>query len=175
MARRTAAVVIERDGRDRGGVFVLQEMAAIPATDWFIRAMQILARSGADVPADIFAQGAAGFVTMGIGAVVTGLGKAPWFEVKPLLDELLTCVQSYQPPGGTVALTNWNIIAGQIEEPATVLQLHEEVISLHLGFSLAAKISNFRTLIEATVASLTPNIETSTGEPESSSERISQA
>lgn len=175
MARRTAVVVIEAEGRDKGGVFTITEMAAIPATEWFIRAMQILARSGADVPADIFAQGAAGFVTLGIGTVVTGLGKAPWFEVKPLLDELLTCITSYQPPGGQVALTNWNAFAGQIEEPATILQLHEEVVSLHLGFSLAARLSTLKTLVMGMVDALTPSIETSTGEPGSSLEPNSQA
>ena len=51
--RRTATVIIDREGRDQGGVFVLTEMAVIPATEWFIRAMQILARSGVDVPTNI--------------------------------------------------------------------------------------------------------------------------
>ena len=84
---RSTTVVIEAEGRDKGGTFVLTEKPAIPATEWFIRAMQLLARSGADVPPAIMQQGAAGFVTLGVGTVLTGLGKAPWFEVKPLLDD----------------------------------------------------------------------------------------
>ena len=166
MARRTANIVIDAPGRDQGGVFVIQEMAAVPASDWFIRAMQILARSGTDVPADIFSQGAAGFVTLGIGAVVSALGKAPSFEVKPLLEELLGCVVSYKPPGGQVALSSWNIIAGQIEEPQTIFLLYEEVASLHLGFSLAERLSSLKALVTAMVASLTPNTSTSIEEPE---------
>lgn len=174
--RRKATVVIQRDGRDKGGIFVIQEMAALPATDWFLRAMQLLARSGADVPPNIFQAGAAGFVTLGIGTVLTGLGKAPWFEVKPLLDELLECVESYQPPEGQAALTSRVIIfgqgksGGQVQEGATILQLYEEVVSLHLGFSIAERISSFRQLAGTMIQELTPSIETSTGFADPSSQ-----
>lgn len=159
---RTSTFVVETEGRDKGGAFVLTEKPAIPATEWFIRAMQLLARSGADVPPAIMSQGAAGFVTLGVGTILTGLGKAPWFEVKPLLDELLTCVTSYQPPGAVAPLGRWDIIKGQIEEPSTVLQLYEEVVSLHLGFSLASRLSTFRALAATMIADLTPNTSTST-------------
>lgn len=174
--RRTASFTVEREGRDKGGVFVIQEMPALPATDWFLRAMQLLARSGADVPADIFGAGPAGFVTLGIGTVLTGLGKAPWFEVKPLLDELLTCVVSYQPPGGHSPLTGHAIIfgqgkgGGQVEDGATILQLYEEVVSLHLGFSMVARLSTFRQLAGTMIQGLTPSTETSTGSAEPSSQ-----
>ena len=167
--RRTATVIIDREGRDQGGVFVLTEMAVIPATEWFIRAMQILARSGVDVPSNIMSQGAAGFVTMGIGTVLTGLGKAPWYEVKPLLDELLSCITSYQPPGAVAPLARWDVIKTQIEEPSTILQIHEEVVSLHLGFSLSARLSNYRAMAAAMMSALMPNIETSTDPLPSSS------
>jgi hypothetical protein len=175
MARRTSTVVITRDGRDKGGIFTLTEMAAIPATEWFLRAMQLLARSGADVPPNIMQLGAAGFVTIGIGTVLTGLGKAPWHEVKPLLEELLTCVTSYQPPSGQIPLTNWNVIKGQIEEPSTVLQIHEEVVSLHLGFSLASRLLSFRQTARKMMEELGPNTQTSTEPLESSSVQDSPA
>ena len=169
MARRVATVVIESDGRDKGGVFTLTEMAAIPATEWFLRAMQLLARSGADVPPQIMQMGVAGFVTMSIGTILAGLGKAPWHEVKPLLDELLGCVTSYQPPGAVVALTNWNVIKTQIEEPSTILQLHEEVVSLSLGFSIRSRLSTYRNMVGTMISALTPNAEISTVTPQSSS------
>jgi len=167
--RRTATVSIDREGRDKGGVFVLTEMPAIPATEWFLRAMQLLARAGVDVPPHIMQLGAAGFVTIGIGTVLTGLGKAPWHEVKPLLDELLTCVVSYQPPTAVSPITRWDVIRTQIEEPSTIFQLHEEVVSLHLGFSLAGRLSTFRTLAAKMIADLGPNTGTSPGTSESSS------
>ena len=162
MTLRTTAVTITREGRDKGGVFVITEKPAIPATEWFIRATMLLVRSGADVPADIMQHGAAGFVTLGVGTVLTGLGKAPWFEVKPLLDELLACVTSYQAPGASVAVTDPRLIWTQVQEPATILQLHEEVVSLHLGFSLAARLSTFREMARTMMAGLMPNTETST-------------
>lgn len=168
--RRTATVVIERGGRDRGGVFVLREMAAIPASEWYIRAMQILVRSGADVPPEIMSLGPAGFITIGIGTVLTGLGKAPFHEVKPLLDELLGCIVSYQPPGGHVALTRWDVIKGQIEEPSTIFQIYEEVVSLHLGFSLRERLLYYRTLIPALLTEFGQVTGTSTPTPDLSSQ-----
>lgn len=151
--RRETDVVIAREGRDKGGVFHIQEMAAFPACEWFIRAGQLLARSGTDIPADIGQHGATGFVALGIGSLVTGLGKAPWAEVKPLLDELLACVKSYVPPGGQVPLTGWAVILSQIEEPATFWQLYEEVLSLMVGFSIAASLSAYATRVVAIVSS----------------------
>lgn len=167
--RRTATVVIEREGRDKGGIFVLNEMPVIPATEWFVRAMQLLIRGGVDVPPHIMQLGAAGFVTIGIGSVLTGLGKAPWHEVKPLLDELLTCVASYQPPTAAVPLSRWDQIKTQIEEPSTIFQLHEEVVSLHLGFSLAGRLSTFRTLAAKMITELGPNAEMSSATSPTSS------
>ena len=175
MARNTATIVITRDGRDKGGTFELREMAALPATEWFVRAMQLLARSGAEVPPHIMQAGAQGFAVMGIGSVVASLGKAPWHEVKPLLDELLTCIASYRPPGGAVALTAWPAIQGQIEEPATILQLYEEVVSLHLNFSLRERLSEYRKLAVRMVTEPGPTTPTSTEDVQPSSDDASQA
>jgi hypothetical protein len=157
---REATLAVERDGRDKGGVFVIREKPAYQATEWFIRATQLLVRSGTDVPPDIFRHGPVGFVTIGIGAALTGLGRAPWAEVKPLLDELLACIASYQPPGAVAPLTQLAVVKNQIAEPATFLWLYEEVVSLHLGFSLRAKLLEFREM--ATAAQTSPGPTTST-------------
>jgi hypothetical protein len=71
-------------------------------------------------------------------------------------------VESYQPPGGAVPLNGWGVISGQIEEPATVFQLYEEVLSLHLGFSLTARLLQYRGLVTSMMtAGAGPNTETS--------------
>lgn len=168
MALREANITITRDGRDKGGTFHLREMPALLATEWFIRAMQLLARAGIDVPPNIMQAGAQGFYVMGIGSVVTGLGKAPWYDVKPLLDELLACVVSYQPPGGAVALAGWPTISGQIQEASTVLQLYEEVVSLSLNFSLRERFLSFRDLAKGLMTESGPNTRTSTEDVEPS-------
>jgi len=160
---RSQSITITRAGRDQGGVFILTEMPAIPASEWFVRTLQVLVRSGADVPPDIFRHGAIGFVTIGVGALLTGIGKAPWAEIKPLLDELLSCVTAYTPPGGTQPITNLTTIKTQIAEPATVFQLYEEVVSLHLGFSIRAKLSSYRSLVDDLMKTTSgPNMRTST-------------
>ena len=160
--RREATFVVAREGRDNGGVFQLREMAAIPASNWFLRAMQLLARAGMEVPPHIMQAGVQGFMVMGLGSVITGLGKAPWHEVKPLLDELLGCVVSYQAPGAQMPITMWSAIEQQIQEPGTVLQLYEEVVSLHLGFSLLARLSEYRELARKMLSETGPNTATST-------------
>lgn len=171
MALREATIIIAAEGRDKSGVFTLREKPAFQATEWFLRAMMLLARSGTEVPPHIMAMGAAGFVTMGIGSVLTGIGKAPWSEVKPLLDELLTCVTSYQPPGATTALTGWPVIQTQIQEPSTILQIYEEVVSLSLGFSIRARLSTYRETARNLIAALSQNTETSPA-PSASSAQV---
>ena len=166
---RNAQFIVAREGRDQGGVFLLTEMPAVPATEWFLRAMQLLVRSGVDVPPSILQQGVVGFVTLGVGALLTGLGKSPWGEIKSLLDELLTCVTSYQPPNGTTPLVRWEVIKTQISEPATILQLYEEVVSLHLGFSLAARLLTYRTYVTSLIDALGPSTATSTQSSDTSS------
>ena len=165
LVRREATFVVTAEGRDAGGAFVLREMGAIPASEWFMRAMQLMARAGTDVPANIFAAGPAGFVTLGLGAFVAGIGKAPWGEVKPLLDDLLGCVVSYQPPGGSVPITRWDVMKTQIEEPATLLMLYQEVVSLHLGFSLRERLLTFRESVREFVSELSQSAPTSTEPP----------
>lgn len=173
MARREHYVTIEREGRDKGGTFHLREMPALSATDWFMRAMQLLARSGADVPPGLMAHGPEAFVAMGIGTVLQGLSRGAWGDVKPLMEELLGCVVSYQPPGGQVPLSGaaWR---GQVEEPATIFQLYEEVLSLHLGFSLLARLSEFAGAMARMITAIGQNTETSTPEQEPSSPSTTQ-
>ena len=165
--RKSATIVVAREGRDQGDTVTITEMAAIPATEWFIRAMQLLVRSGADVPPNIMEHGVAGFATIGIGTIIGGMGKAPWYEVKPLLDELLTCVTGYQKTGAIAPITQWNVIKGQIEEPSTILQIYEEVVSLHLGFSVAAKLSTYRAMAATMISLLGRNTKTSSEVPAS--------
>lgn len=151
--RRETTVAITREGRDQGKSFNIRELPAAQAEEWFSRAIMLLVRAGVDMPPNIFDHGAAGFAAIGIGTALTGLGKAPWFEVKPLLDEMMGCLVSFNAPGGA-SVTVHSQIVGQIEEVATIIQLREEIVSLHLGFSLAAKLSAFRARAAEVVSSL---------------------
>jgi len=169
--RREATITIEAEGRDKGKVFILREMASEPATDWFCRALQLLARSGVEVPPDILSRGPLGFAAMGMGAVLTGLGKAPFPELKGLMDELMRCV-SHRSPNGQVVHTDPYIVSEQIEDVETRFRLMEEVLSLHLGFSMAAYLSDLKQTAAAminTISEIGGTMSTSTPPSEPSS------
>lgn len=146
MARKTATITITTEGRDKGKVFVLQEMSATQAEKWAARALLALGSSGVEIPAGIEGQGLAGVAALGIRAFA-GL---PWHLAEPLLDEMFRCVSFIPSPAhpnvvrGTAPGAVGPMVEEDIEEVGTRVRLREEVISLHLGFSIAAYISTFR-------------------------------
>lgn len=172
--RRDKLVKIEAAGRDRDKVFRIVEMPSDAACEWFDRAAQLIGRGGANVPAELFEHGPAGFVVLSMGAVLAAIGKAPYAEVKPLMDELMGCVVSLSSPGAAADLTNPAMISGQIEEVATRYQLREEVLSLHLGFSLRESLSTFREVAAGLMSALGQIMPTSDGKSPSSSPADSQ-
>ncbi len=122
----------ETAGRDAGKVFYIREMSAAQAEWWAIRAGMAMARSGVDLPDN--------FADMGIAAMAgTGLkmvSQIPPAEAKPLLDELMECVQCV--PDAANQNIKRRLIDDDIEEIATRLKLRAEVFKLHVDFFLAA-------------------------------------
>jgi hypothetical protein len=127
MARRTDTVTIDTPGRDLGKVFVITEMAAEQAESWAIKALLALTNAGATVPDS--ATGMAGLASAGLQA----LGKLPYESVKPLLDEMFTCVKYQHKPGHPLQDIESGP-ASQIEEVATRLELRKRIFKLHTGF-----------------------------------------
>lgn len=125
MARKTATVTIERDGRDKGKVFQITELSAYESEEWAARALFALMNAGVEIPADIASAGLAGIVSLGIGA----LTKLSFEQAKPLMDKMMTCV-AYQP---SPKITR-PLIEDDIEEVATLIQLREAVLKLHTDF-----------------------------------------
>ncbi|WP_313677144.1 hypothetical protein [Pantoea vagans] len=122
----------ETAGRDAGKVFYIREMSATQAEWWAIRAGMAMARSGVDLPDN--------FADMGIAAMAgTGLkmvSQIPPAEAKPLLDELMECVQCV--PDASNQNVKRRLIDDDIEEIATRLKLRAEVFKLHVDFFQAA-------------------------------------
>ncbi|WP_336747895.1 hypothetical protein [Pantoea vagans] len=122
----------ETKGRDAGKVFYIREMSATQAEWWAIRAGMAMARSGVDLPEN--------FADMGIAAMAgTGLkmvSQIPPAEAKPLLDELMECVQCV--PDASSQNIKRRLIDDDIEEIATRLKLRSEVFKLHVDFFQAA-------------------------------------
>jgi hypothetical protein len=167
--RRKVTFVVTDGNRDRGKEFDIEEMPATQAEEWCIRTLMLLARSGTDMPPDIFQQGAMGFVVIGMATAMTGLAKAPWSEVKPLMDEMMLCIKGYRQASGKPTIMQHSVILSQVEEPVTLMRLREEIISVHLGFSLRGRLSTFREAARSLMAALGPNTETSLTQSPSSS------
>ncbi len=110
-------------GRDHGKMFLLTEMSAAKAEEWALRALLALTNAGAEIPDD--SAGIAGLAAAGFEA----LNKLTFAQVKPLLDEMFTCVQYVHKAGHPPQDADENI-----EEVTTRLQLRKAVFQLHTGF-----------------------------------------
>lgn len=127
--RKTATITIGAEGRDKGKVFVLTELSAADSEEWAARALFALMNSGVEVPDNIASAGLAGLAALGLQA----LKNLPFDAAKPLFDKMMECVQ-VQPSAGVIR----RLIDDDIEEVATRWQIRKEVLSLHMGFSIAA-------------------------------------
>ncbi|TAL90903.1 MAG: hypothetical protein EPN62_00775 [Candidimonas sp.] len=130
--RKVATVTIDAEGRDKGKVFVLTEMGAYQSEEWAGKAIFAMMNAGVEIPDNIADAGLAGLSAIGIKA----LTKVSFEAAKPLMDEMLGCVQIQPSPNVTRAL-----ISDDIEEVATLIRLRKEVLSLHLDFFTVAGAS----------------------------------
>ena len=145
MARNTKIVTITDEGRDKGKTYLLTEMPASQAEEWATRALLLAAQSGADIPADIRD---IGMQAIAIAGVQTILGGVKFQDVKPLLAEMFQCVMII--PDLKKSSFARPLIEDDIEEVGTRLHLRDEVLSLHLGFSVADAISTLTLRTSAT-------------------------
>jgi hypothetical protein len=120
--------------RDNGKTFILTEMDAYRGQDWALRALLALAASGATLPAGAMTGGWAGLAGFG----VTALLRAPYAELRPLLDEMLDQAKYEhkpgQPPQGLRPDAAGNC---PVQEIKTFLTIQVALFKLHTGFSPA--------------------------------------
>jgi len=131
MARKEITVTIDAEGRDRGKQFIIREMSAMKAEKWAARAMLALMRSGIEVPQDVAEAGLSGIAAMGLRA----LAGIHFEEAEPLMAEMMACVEYI--PDRSRPMVKRPLVEDDIEEVLTILRLREEVLSLHVGFSIA--------------------------------------
>ena len=142
--RKTIDVTVEAEGRDKGKVFRITEMDAWRAEEWAWRAASVLSRSGVEVPPVDLLGHMAIVAAYGLQAILS----ASFEEAKPILAEMLECVQIVpDPTRPTYARPDF---MGDIEEARTLLWLRDKVLELHTGFSVAAVLSNLRAKAAAT-------------------------
>jgi hypothetical protein len=148
MARKTKIITIGAEGRDQGKSFLIVEKSAYDAEKWATRAMLTLSRAGASVDDDAIASGALGILASGLDA----FRMLPFEDAEPLLDEMMSCIHFVPDPAVVDQMSGRPVTRplmrpddfndGDVAEVATLIQLREEVLSLHLGFSLAAVLSS---------------------------------
>lgn len=129
MARKTADVKITAANRDEGKTFRLTEMPATQAESWALRAIQAMTRGGMEIPEGIAEAGMPALIATGL----YGLFKASYDDIGPLFDEMFTCVTIIVD----AAPEGRKLVENDIEEVTTRVQLRDEILSLHLGFSPA--------------------------------------
>lgn len=132
--RKERDVLITAEGRDRGKTFHLREMPASQAEFWSYRVLSLLARSGVDLPANFVQGGVMSLFTVGAQALLY----VDVEEAKPLLDEMMRCVESVAPDATHPEVTRPVIPDVDIEEVSTYIRLRTEIFELMTGFSVAA-------------------------------------
>lgn len=134
--RRDVTITIGAEGRDKGKVFLIRELPAMQAEQWAIRLMLALTKSGLDIPPDALNAGMAAVAAFGLRA----LGSMDWETIRPLLEEMLSCVKIIPDPARPAFVRD---LVGQddIEEVSTILYLRDQVLKLHTNFSIADRIS----------------------------------
>lgn len=138
MSRKKTSVIIPDDAegnRDRGKIFVVTEVPAYQAEKWGNRVYLAMARSGIPIEPEYAAMGVAGLFLVGLRALTL----TSWADAEPLLDEMMECVTIALPNNPSVARPLMRDL--DIEEIGTYRRLRQEIIELHLGFTIAEGLS----------------------------------
>lgn len=131
MARKEATFIADF-GRDAGKQFHITEMSASQAENWAFKVILAIGNSGIEIPDNLAAQGMAGLLSVGY----LNLLKIKFEVAKPLLDEMMGCVQVV--PSANLKRP---LIEDDIEEVKTRLSLRKAVWELHMNFFLNEKES----------------------------------
>lgn len=126
------------NNRDNGKRLVIQEMPALQAEKWAMRALLALAKSGVELPDDAVGAGFAALAMAGFQA----LRKLEFADAEPLMDEMLDCVQIVpdpKVPENMRPLVRNSMEGDDIEEVSTLWDLRERIFKLHTQFFFPAR------------------------------------
>ncbi len=126
MARKETTFVAET-GRDLGKQFLITEMSASQAENWAFQVILAVGNAGIEIPEGLASQGMSGLMAIGY----MNLLKIPFDAAKPLLDEMMNCVQII--PSANIKR---KLVEEDIEEVGTRLQLRKATWNLHMDFFL---------------------------------------
>lgn len=138
----------EPENRDAGKVYLITEMPAEQGEEWAYRALCALARAGAQMPPGMIGTDERGnpVITASMQVLASfffeALAGIPWEQAKPLLDEMMGCVQYLPDPGKPQVVRP--LIRDDTEEISTRMILRKEVFKLHTDFFMSAVRSGSR-------------------------------
>lgn len=124
MARKTCRVTVDAEGRDKGKTFVVTELPALDIERWTVRLVLALGKNGVNLSG---VQADSGFA--GIAGVLWAL----MAQVSPEEAETLmaTMLEGLKIDEGKIVR---ELVADDIEEPETLLQIRMAWVELHAGF-----------------------------------------
>ena len=134
MARKTSTFVVSSEGRDKGKTFLLTEMAATKAEDWAIRVMLALGHANVELPDGALQLGMASLAEIGLKKLFA-VNAA---DIKPLLAELMECVEFIPNPQKPQVKLGYPMYESQVEEVSTLLELRRAIFELHTSFLQSA-------------------------------------
>lgn len=124
MARKTTRLTIESEGRDKGKTFIITELPALDIERWTVRLVLALGKNGVNLPG---VQADSGFA--GIAGVLWALvAQVSPDEAESLMATMLAGLKIDE---GRITR---DLVADDIEEPETLLQIRMAWVDLHSGF-----------------------------------------
>lgn len=146
--RKTEYVVVpgEWGARDTGKTYKITEAPAAQACWWADRFMLLFTGSGYAVPMGLAGRGWEALAIIGWNTLMAARLRSE--ELKPLLDELMTCVEIVRDPRAIDPTTgepvaHKMISPDDVEEVKTIYWLRGEVARVHMGFSPFDVLSGF--------------------------------
>lgn len=137
--QKTKDVTITAEGRDKGKIFRLYELHAYYAEKWARRALSLIGRGALEAKTEIEGGGMAAIWAMGLQALVQVEDND---AIDALLDEMLKQIQIREdmPAPAQPAFRDVHVIH-DILEVGTFFTLRQEVLQLHINFSVLGALS----------------------------------
>lgn len=157
--RKSKVITITADNRDKGRSYLLTEQPPLKTEAWAARALLALGRAGMEISDDAIELGAPALAAV-VAAGISAFRRMAFDDAEPLLREMLDCV-SFIPDMAKIdpissAPISRPLFSDDIDEVSTLLRLREEVLELHLGFSVTAALSTWAADLRKPPASATP-------------------
>jgi hypothetical protein len=134
------------ENRDYGKRYRITEMSAMAAEKWAARATLALAnRLTQELPAEVSDELVANPTLVGVARAFAILRGLQFPEISPLMDELWDCVLVVEDFGVRDLFRAGS--SDDIEEPRTLIELRNEIMQLHVGFTMAASLLNLMAMV----------------------------